>query len=618
MRLSLVIFLISVSAVSIGVPIYAGIVIDFTPHGTQPGLNFGIDGASNCGNCHKGSTAGSDTEFMPYASWSGSMMANASRDPLFWAALDVANNDIPGIGDFCLRCHTPVGWYGGRVAKTGNIGAPNIDGTDGCELTGYHDQSDNKANDYQGITCHFCHRQEEQGPSGEPLITNNGNLWVDDLACDNPDANGFTPCRKGPYKYPDTGTVSAPPHDWEFSAFISDGDFCGSCHDVSSPEIDNNGTLEIARKLWHNGSETNVAMPIERTYSEWKNSRFGDLIYRNGYDDFSANEFPLLTKGESCQECHMPNSSSSDARACVFEPGGSRTNDMKVHEFAGGNTWIPQVIKNIYGASIEANNDPGRVVAYDRTTAYAENMLQNHSAIIETSLSSQNATQLDISVKITNMTGHKLPTGYPEGRRMWINVVAEDSSNTLFWESGAYDVGTAILTEDTQVKIYETLQGIWDVGLNQCVTEDVGGNKLFHFVLNNCIAKDNRIPPVGFAGGSNIEMMPVGITYPAHPDNPNELVNFDVTAYQIPITGVSLPITVTATLKYQTSSKDYIEFLETQAVDNSTPTENIMCNRSNTIGPADQSRGAFMKDLWTTYGKSAPVDMVSDNLVIQP
>ena len=42
------------------------------------------------------------------------MMAQAGRDPLFWAALDVANNDVPGIGDFCLRCHSPAGWLDGR------------------------------------------------------------------------------------------------------------------------------------------------------------------------------------------------------------------------------------------------------------------------------------------------------------------------------------------------------------------------------------------------------------------------------------------------------------------------------------------------------------------------
>jgi hypothetical protein len=38
-----------------------------------------------------------------------SMMGNTLRDPLFLAALTVAEQDRPGVGDWCLRCHTPPG-----------------------------------------------------------------------------------------------------------------------------------------------------------------------------------------------------------------------------------------------------------------------------------------------------------------------------------------------------------------------------------------------------------------------------------------------------------------------------------------------------------------------------
>src|SRR6187549_2726895 len=91
--------------------------IDFTPQGTQPALQFPLAGSGTCGGCHGGSPQ--HTHY-PRNSWSGSMMANATRDPLFWAALDVANRDgeengAPGIGDYCLRCHAPQGWFAGRV-----------------------------------------------------------------------------------------------------------------------------------------------------------------------------------------------------------------------------------------------------------------------------------------------------------------------------------------------------------------------------------------------------------------------------------------------------------------------------------------------------------------------
>jgi hypothetical protein len=38
----------------------------------------------------------------------------SARDPLFRAALAIANQDIEGIGEFCLRCHAPRGWLEGR------------------------------------------------------------------------------------------------------------------------------------------------------------------------------------------------------------------------------------------------------------------------------------------------------------------------------------------------------------------------------------------------------------------------------------------------------------------------------------------------------------------------
>ncbi len=46
--------------------------------------------------------------------WQGSMMAQAGRDPLFFAALDVANAGAANAGEYCLRCHMPSGWLKGR------------------------------------------------------------------------------------------------------------------------------------------------------------------------------------------------------------------------------------------------------------------------------------------------------------------------------------------------------------------------------------------------------------------------------------------------------------------------------------------------------------------------
>ena len=36
-----------------------------------------------------------------------------------------------------------------------------------------------------------------------------------------------------------------------------------------------------------------------------------------------------------------------------------------------------------------------------------------------------------VSVRVINETGHKLPSGYPEGRRIWINLKAFDGGGAL-------------------------------------------------------------------------------------------------------------------------------------------------------------------------------------------
>ena len=35
-------------------------------------------------------------------------MANATRDPLVWAAVDTADQDVRASGDFCIRGHSPM------------------------------------------------------------------------------------------------------------------------------------------------------------------------------------------------------------------------------------------------------------------------------------------------------------------------------------------------------------------------------------------------------------------------------------------------------------------------------------------------------------------------------
>ena len=586
----------------------SGAAIDFTPHGTQPGLSHVLLPSGDCSSCHGSNGPASASTFRPFPTWAGSMMANAMRDPLFLAALDVANNDVPGVGDYCLRCHTSSGWYGGRVVKQGG-GQPNNDvalGAAACLLGGSYDAQDTYIDsDYSGLSCHFCHRNMPEGPAQQAL-PGNGAAWLDDTDC-----NGLgEPCRRGPYNY--TGSFR-PPHPWKFSPLHTESAMCGQCHDVSTPDTANGPlkTLKLA-----DGTDTGVPFPIERTFSEWTRSAYSNPV-----------------SGQTCQGCHMPVSTDPNATACSTG-GPNRTGNLPVHAFAGGNTWIPGVIKGEYSDTTAIPGSwggIGRQASFDQTVAWAREMLES-AADVATSVTGYLAPtptmpgSVALEVKVTNKSGHKLPSGYGEGRRMWLNVQVHDKNGHMVAESAAYDSVSAVLTVDAQARVYEVLQGIFNHnGANTCDVVDGAGKTMFHFALNDCVAKDNRIPPLGFQpvtadDPNGYEVRPVGASYPETAPGSGTLVNYDTVAYAFRVpAGAVGPFTAQARLYYQTSSKDYIEFLRREAEDNAFQGENQMCsiadNRPFVVGPKDRTRGQYMYELWNNpsddpvqpgYGKSPP------------
>jgi len=188
-------------------------------------------------------------------------------------------------------------------------------------------------------------------------------------------------------------------------------------------------------------------------------------------------------------------------------------------------------------------------------------------------------------VRVINMCAHKLPSGYPEGRRMWLNVRFLDLGGELVYAQGAYDFGTAELTtEDT--KVYEAKLGIDDAVAGK--TGLPAGESL-HFILNNVVLYDNRIPPMGFtnAGFEAVQAEPVGYSYA-------DGQNWDDTIYLIPPGATDAVVT----LYFQTTTREYIEFLRDE----------------NTT----DSRGQIAYDQWVLHGMSAPADMDSGMIQLDP
>jgi hypothetical protein len=195
------------------------------------------------------------------------------------------------------------------------------------------------------------------------------------------------------------------------------------------------------------------------------------------------------------------------------------------------------------------------------------------------------------SVTVTNRTGHKLPTGYPEGRRMWLHVVARDEGGSVVYESGAYDPATGVIDADPEPMIYDIHLGI-SPGLAGALGTGHGAS--FHFALNDSVYKDNRIPPLGF---TNSAFATFGGTH-VDPTRPSPRYsdgqNWDTVGYDLPGSARS----VTARLYYQSTSKDYVEFLRDE-------------NHTNAAGQT-------MHDLWSGNGRATPVAMTSDSLWFGP
>ncbi len=528
---------------------------DFFNPGSQPavvGPSFDeILPSVYCQSCH---VPGTD-DVPVFNRWEGSAMANAARDPLFWAGMAIANQDVQDVGDLCIRCHAPKGWLEGRSTPT-----------DGSALT---------LDDRDGITCNFCHRMVD--PVFKPGIS----PAVDEAILADLSSNGLLPVnlfngsyivdpvdrRRGPFDI--IAALGFDPHSsggpTQISPYHKSSDLCGNCHDVSNPaftrtEDDQYVVNTLGQE--HPTLDKYDMFPVERTYSEWLMSSFADgpidMTGRFGGDD------PLVS---TCQDCHMPTASK---QGCSFGPVRA---DMPQHDFSGGSTWMLDAVLNLNPSD---NIDPKAIAA---SKARSISMLQR-AATVELS-----QVGCYLEVRVINQTGHKLPTGYPEGRRMWLNVQFTDVLGDPVAERGFYDGLTADLTT-ADTKVYEAHLGIDDA---VAAATGVPAGVSFHFALNNLVIKDNRIPPRGFTNAefADIQASPIGIDYA-------DGEYWDDTRFFVPPGSTD----ATVTLYYQSSSKEYIEFLLNENVTN--------------------TDGQILYDQWVLTGMSAPIDMATQVIALAP
>ena len=378
--------------------------------------------ATTCAPCH--------AEI--YREWSVSSHAYAQLSPVFNAMQAKITRLTNGTnGDFCIRCHTPVGM---------NLGEPT-----------FMPNLDRHPTSREGVTCVVCHRQDQaqgkvsgrlplvEGSLYDPVFGPSGNDELRRLI-ETGDLHLQTdPARPGRAVHAAARSFSQLPRS----------DMCGSCHDVN----------------FVNGFR------LEEAFSEYKHS-------------------PAAGKGVTCQDCHMgtePGVPSGYATGPAARVGDratrprKRTNHMfagpdhsivhpgifphnpEAQEFATLREWLTFDHEAGWGtdafeeAVSEDHEFPPRWAEpddrYDARDIISDNLdllaemdvqrrqlLRAGYHLGDVVVERADERGLAFRVEFRNGTdGHNVPTGFDAERLVWLHVTVTDAAGTVVFESGDLD-----------------------------------------------------------------------------------------------------------------------------------------------------------------------------------
>lgn len=461
---------------------------------TEPGtLTNKMQGAGECVKCHAfpNPQEFAGQPFITPAAAQASIMGNSARDPVFWAGVAIAHQDEPSETALCVRCHVPRAFVGGRQDAIG------ID-----ELT---------KDDLSGVDCELCHRllADDATPAGNAMYE------IDDVL----GSDGDIP-KRGPWAY----DGEPPKHGYLQDTYVGESRACGTCHDVTT------GRMRVDAE----GAPLGVNFGEQRTFSEWKNSDYA--VDGAGF--------------KSCQDCHMPalenvaGCAEFNTQGIVHATGGRR------HDLAGANRRMVEVLKGLYGAAGDKTFDD---VFFDLAADNIDRMLAE-AATLEVIAPAVVDLAQGISgwdVKVTNNTGHKLPSGYSEGRVMWLEVIGKVGEAVVYSSGRWLDDG---LEGDAQQRTYEAH------------AVERASQTQFHLLKNDTWLVDSRIPAKGMK--RDLETDPVGDRYALLPGDvwPNyDEVSYAFAAAQVvdatPEASGDDVMALSVRLLYVINTPEYLQFL---------------------------------------------------------
>jgi len=125
------------------------------------------------------------------------------------------------------------------------------------------------------------------------------------------------------------------------------------------------------------------------------------------------------------------------------------------------------------------------------------------SAALSIDSASESGSVVSFEVIAQNLSGHKLPTGYPS-RRAWLHVTVRDRNGALLFESGAIGPAGQIIGNDNDfdgVQVephYTEITSADQVQIYESVMGDATGRPRTGLLNAVRFRKDNRLLPRGF------------------------------------------------------------------------------------------------------------------------
>lgn len=372
--------------------------------------------------------------------WRSTMMANSARDP-FWQAKvshEVSlNPDLQvEIESGCTDCHAPLGFFN---AKKNGQDTYTMDEMNADPIA------------MDGVSCLACHQQSPDSLD----IGFSGNLHFVD-----------TVFAYGPYESPLVSPMaSVSTYIPTYSDHVNDAALCSSCHSLQTNTINDAGVV------------TDNVFVEQATYHEWLNSTYSD-------DDQDI----------TCQSCHMPDLGEEAIRISAIYDVNPRT-PYYLHDLVGGNVHMLNILKDNGNAlGVTATNDH-----FDKTIDKTYSMLQNGAMNLDLQYVQRTEDTASYSLKITNLAGHRFPSGYPS-RRLVVEFILKEANGDTLFHSGKFNENQYVIGEDVPYETHHDLiNNEEQVQIYEMVMGKENGDYTTILTYAHHPLKDNRLVPLGFS-----------------------------------------------------------------------------------------------------------------------